>query len=95
MASADTSLTHLKNVVDGRAEGREPLDLANVQPWHSWTRGMFECAYCGTKCDIAYETTFEWGDTKQYTHVPYMCSPCLSTVCKATRNAAESKYVVK
>lgn len=87
-------ISHLKGVVSGIEQDNEPIDLVKVTPWESWTYDMFTCKYCNNPCDVGYETTFEWGDTNQYTYIDEMCATCLSNVCKKSRNAATSKYVL-
>ena len=89
------SISHLRNVVSGLDTDPEPIDLAHVVHWTSWTTQVFTCNYCDRRCDASYEVHFQWGDTPRYTYVNEMCAGCLSAVCKKSRNATTSVYVLK
>jgi hypothetical protein len=86
-------VSHLRNVVFGLETDEEPIDLAHVVTWNSWTYSAFVCGFCDNRCDVSYEVTFQWGDTARYTYLDSMCSRCLSEVCKKSRNATTSRYV--
>lgn len=88
-------ISHLRGVVLGLDIDPEPIDLAHVTGWNSWTWGAFKCLYCNGQCDYSYEVVFQWGDTRRFTYVKEMCPRCLSSVCKKSRNATTSRYVIE
>jgi hypothetical protein len=87
-------ISHLKYVVFGLITDPEPIDLAHVVRWGCWTYDGFKCLFCDKMCDYSYEVHFQWGDTPRYTYVSEMCGRCLSIVCKKSRNATTSRYVL-
>jgi hypothetical protein len=92
--SMEDSIAHLRNVIFGLETDPEPIDLAHVTTWNSWTHGAFICKFCDNRCDRSYEVHFQWGDTPRSVYLDAMCSGCLSTVCKKSRNATSSIYVI-
>jgi len=90
----DVPISHLRNVFFGFETDPEPIDLAHVVTWNSWTHGAFVCLFCDSRVDSSYEVHFQWGDTPRYTYLSEMCKKCMSNVCKKTRNAKTSRYVV-
>jgi MinD superfamily P-loop ATPase len=91
----DVPVDYMMRVVRGNAQDTEPIDLAHVTQWGGHSERCFRCKVCNDYCDIGYEVHFQWGDTERHTYVDEMCGHCLSTVCKASRNAKASKYVLQ
>ena len=85
---------YLMRVVRKHQTDPEPIDLAQVTQWGGHCEGCFRCKVCRALCDVGYEVHFQWGDTKRTTYVDEMCASCLSDVCKVSRNAQTSKYVL-
>lgn len=93
-AGVNVPVDYLMRVVRGRETDPEPIDLAHVVIWRGHSAACFKCKVCNDFCDKGYEVNFQWGDTERYTYVDEMCDACLSDVCKVSRNAKSSKYVL-
>jgi bacterioferritin-associated ferredoxin len=75
----------------------DPLILNKVTTWSGIGSDCFQCDMCRERCDVGYETDWQWGtkgSTKRRTYVDWMCGKCLSDACKVSSNAAKSKYVL-
>lgn len=89
-------LSHLKAVAQQQVTDPDVLILNNVTPWQGIGGDCFFCAMCCQSCEVSYETNWQWGaPCLRTTYVADLCSKCLSDACKASSNAATSKYVLK
>lgn len=65
----------------------EPLDICSAQLWIGDTASRaFVCHVCQDRPDVAFDVQIEWGDTKVYESLNWMCGSCVVNLGSISRN---------